>query len=303
MKNKIKTILIIFIIGLILSILISPLRSGVVSPWGISGFQLSSIVGFFIYFLSVVFFLRRYGKALSDTCILMSFALGVSIISLVIHILNFPETKVSLLELLIHLSSIVLSYLFYIITNKYLKIFTFILSVIFSFWISTIGYDLWLYKLSFGTFPWKVESGIDGANLLMQNVKGDSLTLSHFKGRYLLLDCWNSGCGICYEEMPKVQRLYDKYKDCAMVQVYTLHARMENKNEIYSTGAEILKKSGYTLPSLSISIKDSNLKELGVNFYPTILIFDKDSKLIFRGNIESASRFIDKLMDEETEKS
>jgi hypothetical protein len=39
----------------------------------------------------------------------------------------------------------------------------------------------------------------------------------------------------------------------------------------------------------------SFLKELGVDGYPTVLIFDKSGTAIFRGNMENASDYIGKL--------
>lgn len=298
MKKDIRKISKIFFIGLILSILVSPLRSGIVSLGSLSGFKLSSLVGFFIYFFSTAYLLKRNKKGLSNSCITISFTLGISLISLIIHILYFPKTEVSLLELFIYLFSIILGYVFYITKNKYFKISTLVFSFIFAFWLSTSGYDLWLHKLNFGTFLGRIEN-VKNNKLLTQNIQGKTLDLNDFKGKYLLLDCWYTRCGICYKAMPKVQKLYDKYKNNTDIQIYTLHSRMEDEGETYSTGSEILSNEGYIMPSLSIKINDPILKELGVQGYPTVLIFDKESKLIFRGNIESASKFLEEILNEE----
>lgn len=288
MKHTLK----IFVIGLILSVVISPLRSGFVSLWELSGFKLSSIVGFVLYFFLTIYFLKSNQKKLSDSRIVISFLLGISLISLTIHIVSLPETLGSLLELLIQLSSVGFGWLVYRISNIYYKVPILVLSFVCCFGLSTTGYDLWMNKLKSGSFTGRVESIHTSDSILVQNVKGETLALSSYKADYLLVDCWYTNCGICYREMKKVQKLYDKYRENPDIQIITLHARIEKNNESYDTGAEILKREGYSLPVLSINFSDPNLNELGVTTYPTVLIFNKDGKLVFKGNIDFAAKYL-----------
>lgn len=299
MKNTIK----IFATGLVLSIVISPLRSGFVNIFGLTGFPLSAIVGFLIYFFMTIYFLKKHQKKLSNSRVVLSFALGISLISLTIDIYHFPYTLASLLETLIQLSSVFFAWLVYRIKNRYYQIPTLVLSFALCFVSSTTGYELWLNKLKSGSFTGKVESIHTSDNVIVQNMKGDTLALSSLKAEYLLVDCWNTTCGICYREMKNVQKLHDKYRDNPSIRVITLHARMEKNNEIHDTGAEILKREGYTLPTLSINISDPNLKELGVTAYPTVLIFNKDGKLVFRGNIDYGEKYLQAAVSEKTQKA
>jgi thiol-disulfide isomerase/thioredoxin len=157
---------------------------------------------------------------------------------------------------------------------------------------------MWQNKLNFGTFTGKVES-VKSYPLSFQNSDGDTLNIEMYRGKYLILDCWYTYCGICYKEFPKVQVLYDKYKDSKNVVLYAMHNRMMDKKEDFKTGSNILREEGYTFPSFSIDINDSILKkELKVNVYPTVLIFNKNSGLIYRGNIEGAGKLIAKLLNE-----
>ncbi|MDR1102703.1 MAG: hypothetical protein LBL42_02995 [Tannerella sp.] len=64
-----------------------------------------------------------------------------------------------------------------------------------------------------------------------------------------------------------------------------------------STGARILEEEGYKYPCLAIDMENPVLKELGVNSYPTVLLFDRDSKLIFRGSIETVKDYIEKILN------
>lgn len=292
-KQQFKVLLKIVITSLIISLIIAPLRGGYIDIGSITGFKLSSIVGFVVYFTLTVYFLSR--KKLSNGLVVLAMFIGFSFFMLPLYIMNFSGTRVSHLEYLIHISSIILGWVFYRMDSKFYKVLALMFSITFCAWISTVGYDLWLHKLNSGTFSGKINNEIVNENMPMQSTMGDTLTLADFKGKYLLLDCWYSRCGYCFEDMPKVQEVYNKYKNNSEIQFYTLHSRMENEN--YSTGIQILEKDGYSLPTLSISMVDPNLKELGVKSYPKVLIFDKESRLVFRGDINTAAKFLDKKLD------
>ncbi|MBL7741136.1 MAG: TlpA family protein disulfide reductase [Chitinophagaceae bacterium] len=49
-------------------------------------------------------------------------------------------------------------------------------------------------------------------HIKLPTVKGDSLTLSSFKGKVILLDFWASWCGPCRVANRKLVKLYEKYK-------------------------------------------------------------------------------------------
>ena len=293
-KLQIKAFLKIVILSLIVSLLIAPLRGGFITIGSITGFKLSSIVGFVVYFFLTNYFLIK--RKLSNGLILIGIFIGISLFILPLYIMNFAGTQASHLEYLIHLSSILLGWVFYSVNSKSYKVLIFIFSIAFCLWTATTGYDFWLHKLNSGTFIGKIDNTIVDDSFPMQNEMGDTLILGDFKGKYLLLDCWYTRCGLCYQAMPKVQEVYDKYKNNSNIHIYTLHSRV--KNETFSTGIEILKKKGYSLPALSVSMDEPNLKELGVRTYPKVLIFDKESRLVFRGNIDTAAKYLERKLND-----
>lgn len=50
-------------------------------------------------------------------------------------------------------------------------------------------------------------------SLKYDSAKGDSISLSQFKGNYILVDFWSTTCGPCLPEIPRLKLLWDRYGD------------------------------------------------------------------------------------------
>lgn len=296
-KPKFRACFIIFIGAVLIDFVVVPLRGGYITIFGVTGFYLSSFVGFWLLFIYSYFILYKYNSKLSIGLILLSLFLGVSILTAPIHIFNFESTKISFFQYPIHVLALVLSFFSFKLGRK-IKIIIIPLSLILGSWLAIEGYKLYHNKVFYGSYTSEIEDDKDYP-LQVQNIKGDTLTLKDFRGKYLVIDHWYTYCGVCYEMFPYVQKLYDQYKDHDEVEIITIHSRMENnkwnnKSETISTGQEILEREGYTMPSYSIDIDNPILKELDINGYPKVLIYNNNRKLVFRGNIEFAKKFLDR---------
>ncbi len=55
--------------------------------------------------------------------------------------------------------------------------------------------------------------GAEAPGFTMNDTEGNPVSLSSFRGKYLLIDFWASWCGPCRQENPNVVKIYNQYKD------------------------------------------------------------------------------------------
>ena len=289
-KNTVWYLFFLMVVfSLLIELITSPLRGYeiFIIP---GGYRLCSVVTFALYFLFINVMLKRHAAKLKPSRILLACLIGCCLLPLPIHLFNFSSTLVSLPDLLFHLFGIVMGYCFYV-SNKYVKSGIVIISLLCCTFLYFKGYDLWMHKLAHGTFTGKVVENYP-ATMVFQNDLGENISIEDLGGEYLVLDFWFSGCGSCFRAFPKVQKVYDKWLDNEQVRLYAVFCRMKDYEETPATGTELLREGGYTFPFLSIDMDDF-FKETGIKVYPTVLIFNnKDRTLIFRGNIETAEKYL-----------
>jgi peroxiredoxin len=61
------------------------------------------------------------------------------------------------------------------------------------------------------------EVGALAPDFLLEQLEGDDLRLSDFRGRPVVLNFWATWCDPCRKEMPQFVRAYDEYKDEGLV--------------------------------------------------------------------------------------
>ena len=131
-----------------------------------------------------------------------------------------------------------------------------------------------------------VQIGKVAPEFSLPDTAGVSVSLSDFRGKYVLLDFWASWCGPCRSEMPEIQALYEKYgkneKD-----LIVLGVAGPNQGNEGSTASikKFLKDNRYTFPVVMDESGDV-FAEYGIRAFPTTFMIDKEGNIF--GYVESA---------------
>ena len=102
------------------------------------------------------------------------------------------------------------------------------------------------------------------------------MKISEFKGKVVLIDAWATWCGPCRETMPRVQELYNEFKDQGL-EVLAV------SNETAPVVSRFLKDNTYTYP-FYLDLDGSFGEDYKVESIPVAFVIDKNGNIVFRGH-------------------
>ncbi|MBL8305842.1 MAG: TlpA family protein disulfide reductase [Rubrivivax sp.] len=108
----------------------------------------------------------------------------------------------------------------------------------------------------------------------LKSAEGRNLRLAEQRGQVVLVNFWASWCGPCRQEMPQLNRLYDKYRSSGFTMLGI------NIDDDPKNGAATAAKWGVKFPVLLDADKTvSKLYDLGS--MPATVLIDRDGKVRF----------------------
>jgi peroxiredoxin len=121
--------------------------------------------------------------------------------------------------------------------------------------------------------------GYPALDFTLPDVSGKNVSLSSYKGKYVLVDFWASWCGPCRKENPAVVAAYQKYKDKGFD---ILGVSLDDNKEKWVTA---IVKDNLTWAHVSDlkGWQSSVAKMYGVTSIPFNLLLDKDGKILAKG--------------------
>jgi len=122
----------------------------------------------------------------------------------------------------------------------------------------------------------KTGIGQQALDFTQNNTKGEPVTLSSLKGKYVLVDFWASWCAPCREENPQVLKAYQKFKD---KNFEIISVSLDDKKEPW---LKAIETDG--LPWIQVSDlkgwKNAVARLYGVTSVPQNLLLDPNGKIV-----------------------
>lgn len=113
---------------------------------------------------------------------------------------------------------------------------------------------------------------------------GSTRKISDYRGKYLLIDVWSTGCPACVEEMPRLKAAYETYKPRGF-EIVGL-----NQDEELASLNKYLKKMAITWPQTSTGTPVSGPKlqtliekQLRITGIPSVMLIGPDGKILSLG--------------------
>jgi len=125
----------------------------------------------------------------------------------------------------------------------------------------------------------KLSIGSDAPDFSLKTPEGKVVSLSSFKGKYLLIDFWASWCAPCRQENPNMVKLYKKYKDKDFT---ILGVSLDKDNDPWIKAIK-MDKLIWTQVS-DLKFWDSPVAMIyNIKAIPYSILIDKEGKIIAKG--------------------
>jgi len=117
-------------------------------------------------------------------------------------------------------------------------------------------------------------TGFEAPDFALEDLHGQTLRLSDFRGRIVFLNLWATWCPPCREEMPSMDALYRTLSDEGLVMLAV--SQDENGARAVAPFAEQMKLSFPILIDAGATLSP----RYGVTGYPETFIIDREGKIL-----------------------
>ncbi|MGV8946729.1 MAG: TlpA family protein disulfide reductase [Lutibacter sp.] len=120
--------------------------------------------------------------------------------------------------------------------------------------------------------------GSDTPNIKFEDINGESVPLSNFKGKYTYIDLWATWCGPCIKEIPFLQKIEKKYHD-KNIQFVSVSF---DKAEDHDKWVNFVKEKKLTSYQLIAGEETHDIlsKTYNIKMIPRFIFLDPEGKII-----------------------
>ena len=253
--------------------------------------QTNSLIAFFGYFCLTLFIAKIFERKIPLNSILIILLTSVLLVQFYTIYLCFVENIFSLPIIIIYCLGIISAF-FYTKLKPPVNILPFSLSCLMIVFMFFQGWDYWIHLTTFGNFTGRIEAYKLQTNFEAFDEQKNLLTGNDFQNKIVLLDFWHTRCGICFQKFPQLQAIYEKHKNDSSVAVFAVDKPLEEDTP--DQAFKVIKQRGYSFPV--VIAKNEDLPEkLGVKFYPTTFVINRNGQIVYKGDIEGAVTIVDEL--------
>jgi peroxiredoxin len=139
----------------------------------------------------------------------------------------------------------------------------------------------------------KPTAGEPAPDFVLRALDGHNLRLSEQRGRVVLVNFWATWCGPCREEMPQLNRLYQKYRGAGFV-LWGV-----NVDDELANASGVAGKLGLSFPVLWDADKQVS-KAYALSSMPSTVLIDREGRVRFlhRGYREGTADTYDQQIRE-----
>lgn len=119
---------------------------------------------------------------------------------------------------------------------------------------------------------------IPAPEIILKDQYGNEHDLSYYKGKTVFLNFWATWCGPCKQELPDIQKTYEKYgyneENLVILGIANPGGQDVSKEEI----ASFLEENGYTYPTL-YDESGEIFSTFGISSFPTTFMIDANGNV------------------------
>lgn len=123
-----------------------------------------------------------------------------------------------------------------------------------------------------------IEIGNIAPDLTLKTLTGDTVAISDYRGKYLLIDFWASWCGPCREENPNLVKAYNRYKKYNF-EILGISLDNPNQKDEWIKAIE-MDSLQWTQVCDFLSWNSLAAKIYGVNSIPSNFLLDPEGRIV-----------------------
>jgi len=130
-----------------------------------------------------------------------------------------------------------------------------------------------------------IAAGGPSPDFTKPDVNGKLVSLSQFRGKYVLLDFWGSWCGPCRAANPHLKELYKTYSAKGFEILGIASEKVSSQTQAEAMWKEAVIKDGLTWTNVlnnEVSMKQDVVQMYSIEAYPTQILLDKEGKIVAR---------------------